>query len=362
VLYEEKAGLEGYGAPVHVLPPLPVPTPDGSRGRLGRAWLRMSDLVNVVRPRAAALGELFRRERPDLVYLANGITANLDGLVAAARAGLPVIAHEKGFRRVGPPERFMSRWVDACVGMTEEVTDHYRARHVQAKRFRTIYDGIDTTQFQAGGGAAVRREFGIPDDVPVVGIVGHIQDWKGQALVAEAVAQVRRRVPEVHCLVVGGVHRFGLEYGEALKRRVAQPDLAGHVHLTGARRDVAACLDAMDIAIHYSTRPEPFGRVMIEAMALGRPLVAPREGGPRFIVADGETGLLVAPRDPAALAAGLETLLADPARRKAMGRAARARVDAVFDIRHHVAAMEALFAELLGLPAQTTSDSRAAVA
>jgi glycosyltransferase involved in cell wall biosynthesis len=362
VLYEAKAGLERFSAPIHVLPPLPVPSPDGSRGRVARAALRVRDLLQVVRPRARALGDLFAQQRPEIVYLANGITANLDGLVAAARAGLPVIAHEKGFRRVGPPERLLSRRVDACVGMTEEVTEHYRARRVRAKRFLTIYDGIDVSQFQPGGGAAVRREFGIPEGAPCVGIVGHIQEWKGQALVADAVATLRRRFPDLHCLIVGGVHRFGLDYGEALKQRVARADLAGHVHLTGARRDVAACLDAMDVAIHSSTRPEPFGRVMIEAMALGRPLVAPREGGPRFIVADGETGILVEPRSAAALAAGLEQLLADPARRKAMGRAARARVDAVFDIRHHVAAMDALFAQLVGLPAASAPPGTAAVA
>jgi glycosyltransferase involved in cell wall biosynthesis len=93
--------------------------------------------------------------------------------------------------------------------------------------------------------------------------------------------------------------------------------------------------------------PEPFGRVMIEAMALGCPVIAPREGGPLFIVRDGETGMLVPPRDPDALAEALLALLAEPARRTAMGRAGRARVDAVFDIRHHVGAMEALFEEIL---------------
>src|SRR4029077_4090731 len=119
--------------------------------------------------------------------------------------------------------------------------------------------------------------------------------------------------------------------------------LAGHVILTGARRDVPAGLDAMDVVIHASTVPEPFGRVLIEAMALERPVIAPREGGPLVIVADGTTGVLVPPRDAAAIGDALETLLADPARRLAMGRAARARVDAVFDIRHHVEAMEGLF-------------------
>jgi glycosyltransferase involved in cell wall biosynthesis len=349
VLFEPKEILTD-GAPVHVLPPLPRPRAVRPRGRLLRALVRARDLATVIAPRARALGELIGREPPALVYCANGLTANLDAVVAAVRARLPVVCHEKGFRRVGPAERLMSRWVDACVCMTDEIAEHYRARGVRARRLVTVFDGIDTAEFAPGGGAAVRREFGIPEDAPLVGIVGHLQAWKGQLLVAEAVARARSRHPTLRCLVVGGVHRQGAEYAARLEARIAEPDLAGHVVLAGARRDVAACLDAMDVVLHASVAPEPFGRVLIEAMALGRAVVAPREGGPLVIVVDGETGLLVPPRDPEAIASAIGTLLGDPARRAAMGRAARARVEAVFDIRHHVRAMEGVFDDILGAP------------
>src|SRR5262249_59618973 len=113
------------------------------------------------------------------------------------------------------------------------------------------------------------------------------------------------------CLIVGGIRRLGAEYGERLKERVAAPDLAGHVFLTGARGDVAACMDAADLVIHASNR-EPFGRVLLEAMAAGRAVIAPREGGPREIVVDGKTGVLVPPRDPDALAAAMVALLPTP--------------------------------------------------
>jgi len=349
LLFEAKDGLDGSASrtPVHVLAPLPSPSSPATRGRLGRAAVRARDLFAVTRPRARALMEAFERVQPDLVYLANGLTANIDGVLAAARSGLPMICHEKGWRRVGPVERLLSRWVDCCIGMTDEITAHYQARRVRARRFVTIYDGIDRSLFAGGGGEAIRREFGVPPGAPVVGIVGHIQDWKGQLLVAEAVAQARKDVPELRCLVVGGVHRQGEEYARRLRERIDAPDLRGHVILTGARSDVPACLDAMDVAVHASDR-EPFGRVLIEAMALGRPLVAPREGGPLVIVADGETGLLVEPRRPDAFARAMVSLLTDADLRRRMGQAARARVDAVFDIRHHVRAIEALFDDVLG--------------
>jgi glycosyltransferase involved in cell wall biosynthesis len=345
-LFEPKA-IATDGFAVHVLPPLPRPVGSAARGRLDRLLLRVRRLYAAAGPRAGALAQLYRREQPALVYLANGFRANLDGVIAARRCGLPVICHEKGFEPVGPVERLTSQWIDACVCMTDEIAEYCRARGVHARRLLTIYDGIDCDAFRPGGGTAIRREFGIPLQAPVTGIVGHIQDWKGQHLVVEAVARARRRFPELRCLVVGGVHRRGVEYAARLRERIAAPDLAGHVILTGPRDDVAACLDAMDVVLHASVVPEPFGRVLIEAMALARPVIAPREGGPLVIVADGETGMLVPPRDPTAMADALVALLADPARRTAMGRAGRARAEAVFDIRRHVQAMEALFDEVL---------------
>lgn len=346
-LFEPKPIATG-DLPVHVLPPLPVPTEPVGRLRLGRALQRLNGLHSVVAPRARALIELFRRERPALVYLVNGLPATVDGVVAAAVCRVPVICHEKGFRAVGPFDRLMSRWVDACICMTDEIAEHYRSRSVRARRFVTVYDGIDCEHFVPGDGAAVRREFEIPPEAPLVGIVGHIQDWKGQLLVADAVARARRRRPDLRCLVVGGVHRRGTEYAARLQARIEAPDIGGAVILAGARQDVAACMSAMDVVLHASVTPEPFGRVLIEAMALGKPLIAPREGGPLVIVAHDETGLLVTPRDPDALADAIVELLDDPPRRRAMGAAARARVDALFDIRHHVHAIEHVLDDILG--------------
>jgi glycosyltransferase involved in cell wall biosynthesis len=348
VLFESKpiiADLERQGIRVHVLSPLPpVPPARGSWSR--RKLARVNELTRVVLPRARELTQVFRREKPALVYCANGVTPSLPVVIAAARCGVPVVCHFKGFSHVAPEARFASRWIDTAIGMTDEIVEHVRARGVRARRFLTVFDGIDVAPSQPGSGAAVRREFGIPADAPMVGIVGHIQDWKGQLLAVEAVARARKRVPELRCLVVGGVHRRGAEYAAKLRARIAEPDLRDHVVMTGSRRDVLACMDAMDVVLHASDR-EPFGRVMIEAMAVGRPVIAPREGGPIVIVVDGETGLLVPPRDPDALADAIVALMTDPAKRAAMGRAGRARVESVFGIRAHARAMEKVFDEVL---------------
>jgi len=349
VLFEPKpiaAELEADGVRVHLLPPLRgsiapprLPGPAGTIVRTTHRWRTLG-------ARAGQLIGLMRRERPAIVYSSTGLMPGLAVLAAAARCGVPVVCHFKGFRRIGMEGRFLSRWIDTAIFMTDEISTHVRTQGVHARRFLTIFDGIDLAADVPGGGARVRAEFGIPADAPVVGIVGHIQGWKGQLLAVEAVARARRRVPDLRCLVVGGVHRLGEAYAAELRERISAPDLAGHVILTGSRRDVSACLDAMDVVMHASDR-EPFGRVLIEAMAARRAVVAPREGGPCVIVVDRETGILVPPRDPDAFAAALVELVTDPARRQAMGRAARARAEAVFGIRTHVKAVEDVFDEIL---------------
>src|SRR5262249_58841312 len=102
------------------------------------------------------------------------------------------------------------------------------------RRLVTIYDGIDCAEFRPGGGARVRRELGIAPAVPVAGIVGHLQEWKGQHLVVEAVARARGRVPRLPCVIVGGVHRPGAAYVARLRERIAALGLAADGFLTGA--------------------------------------------------------------------------------------------------------------------------------
>src|SRR5581483_7053214 len=151
-LAEAKA-IDADGLPVTVLPPLPAPSAVAGRARVVRAAIRARDLLAVTAPRSRAWAAVVRREAPALVYCANGLTANLDVVIAAAAAGIPILCHEKGFRRVGPAERLASRWVDVCVSMKREIAAHSRARGVRARRFVTVFDGIDCSRFAPGGGA-----------------------------------------------------------------------------------------------------------------------------------------------------------------------------------------------------------------
>ena len=112
VLAEKKPGVELANTPIHVLAPRADAGPVSARSSVTRTLRRGVQVFSVVLPRASELGRLFTRERPSLVYLASGLNSNLATVVAAVRTGVPVVCHFKGFRRIGPVDRFLSRWID----------------------------------------------------------------------------------------------------------------------------------------------------------------------------------------------------------------------------------------------------------
>lgn len=288
-------------------------------------------------PAAVSLARLFRQEKPDLIHLCNGFCTNLDGIVAARITGLPCVCHVKGFDRYSWLERWLARSVDLGICMTGAVQRHCEQHRISAKRTTVIYDGLDIDGFRpTRDPAETRRRLGISAEVPLVGVVGHIQGWKGQRVVVEAIREVRSILPEIRCLVVGGVHRNGAKYAEEIHRLVKDEALEQNIVFTGVRDDVADLVAAMDVLIHSSVTPEPFGRVILEGMALGKAVVATNIGGVPETMEDGVTGRLVPPGDPKALATALLGLLGNAGVRERLGRNGRSQVLERFTIEHHV--------------------------
>jgi glycosyltransferase involved in cell wall biosynthesis len=178
----------------------------------------------------------------------------------------------------------------------------------------------------------------------------------------EAAARLAPQRPSLRVMVVGGVHRSGADYAEELRALADDPALAGRVVFTGERADVADLMAAMDVVVHTSVRGEPFGRVIIEAMSVERPVVATRAGGVPEFVSDGVDGLLVAPGDAGELAETLDRVLSDPilATGLSLGAAAKAEY---FAVARHVREVTALWeAVLAGGPAPAAEPVPGAVA
>ncbi len=195
-----------------------------------------------------------------------------------------------------------------------------------------MYNGTPIREVAPADVRAVRRELNVRDDEILIGVFGRLQRWKGQDVFVKAAAEVATARPSSKFAVVGG-SVFGLEqdFADDLRRSADQLGLGGRLAFTGFRSDVSRLMAACDIVCHTSRVPEPFGLVVVEAMALGRATIASRGGGPSEIVTP-DSGILVPPEDPGALARAVISLIDDPGRRRAMGERARERARREFSM------------------------------
>jgi glycosyltransferase involved in cell wall biosynthesis len=212
----------------------------------------------------------------------------------------------------------------------------------RADTISVVYNGFD---FAADAPAAtgtdrgsVLREAGLPDR-PTVGLFGRIATWKGQHVLIEAVD----RIPGLQALVVGDATYQDSAYFDRIRALVEQRHLSDRVKFLGFRKDVQRLMAAVDIVAHTSIDPEPFGRVIVEGMALGRPVVATRGGGVGEIIDHGRTGLLYPPGDSAALAEALRSLLSDAAMASRLAADGRSTVTARFSIERSVQDLDRVF-------------------
>lgn len=263
--------------------------------------------------------------------------------VAARLAGVPELWWQHGVPARTPQERLAAAVpTDAIVCSSDEVL-RAQLRVRKTSKLVKIAVGVSTSEVARwrGAGAAVRRELGWSDR-RIVGIVGRLEEWKGQTVFLRAVSQLRRSHPDVRYAIVGGAV-LGWEgtYPNRLRELAAELGISDVVHFAGHREDVYAWFDAFDVAVHASLG-EPFGLVLVEAMALGKPVVATNLGGPTEIVEQGKSGLLVAPGDEAELAGAVARILDDPDLAARLGRGGIARAERFTD-----EAMTARFAELL---------------
>lgn len=297
---------------------------------------------------------LLRGQKYDIVHTHNS-KAGFIGRLAARIAGAPIIVHTiHGFafhEFEKPPrqklfiilERFAARFTDKLITVSEPLK-HWGLRLGIGRldKYITIYDGIEIDIFKLNFDVEKkRREFGIKPNDFVIGVVSKLWEGKGHKCILHAAKSVVAKVPNVKFMIVGeGYLRKELE---ELTHKLG---LGDYVIFTGFRTDIAEITAMFDVAILASFF-EGMGRVLLEAMASGKPVVATRVGGIVDVVRDGETGILVPPGDSKALAEAIITLLKDEDLARRMGEAGRRRIDSKFSARTMVEKTEKVYEELI---------------
>jgi glycosyltransferase involved in cell wall biosynthesis len=304
----------------------------------------------------AIAAELERRDalpagRPTVLY-SNGFKAHLASSLLLL-----------GYRRVWhlhefPPERLDVIWKTlagalphATIANSHAVADAWRTSRFPAPHIAV--NGVDTSRFQPTPPTGwIHEELGLPRSARLIGMPAVFARWKGHLLVVEAFERIASEVPDAHLVLVGGpIYDTVAErgYGEELVRRVhrssqggtAEPKpLSDRIHFLKFQNEPWRLYPEFDLVVHFSVRPEPFGRVIAEAMASGVPVIAADAGGPREIIDHGVTGWLIRPMDVPALSEAMVAGLA--ADQRTIGAAARAAALARFSSERYAADVAAI--------------------
>ncbi|MEE8445414.1 MAG: glycosyltransferase family 4 protein [Alphaproteobacteria bacterium] len=285
----------------------------------------------VMRKNAGRLAMLIEQYRVDIVHARSRAPA-WSAKAAANRTGAHLVTTVHGTYSLDLPFKRLYNSVmtrgDRVIAISEfsarYATENYK---IDPDRLRLVYRGVDVKIFDPARVSAERviqlaDQWRLPDGVPVIMLPGRLTRWKGHGVVLDALALLRGR--ELRCLFVG---HGRAAYRNELEGRVRRLGLEGVVHFAGDCRDMAAAYKIADIVISASTDPEAFGRITAEAQAMGKPVIASDHGASPELVVPGETGWLVTPGDPVALAKALETVLAlNTQARESLAHKAMARV------------------------------------
>ncbi len=310
----------------------------------------------VMRANIARLGELIASHGVDIVHARSRAPA-WSAYYAARDAGVHFLTTFHGTYNGG--WMGLKNTYNAIMTKGERVIaiSRFIAQHMQSAYeldpgvIRVIHRGIDLAKFDPGRVSQERiiqlaQRWRLPDGQPVVMLPGRLTRWKGHAVLIDALAKLGRK--DLRCLLVGA-DQGRTDYREELVAHVERRGLSGIVHIVGDCMDMPAAYMLSDVVVSASTDPEAFGRVIVEAQAMGRPVVATNNGAGPEIVLDGQTGLLVPPGDATALALALDRILSiGPDERTARAGVARQFVEENFSRELMCARTLDIYAELLG--------------
>ncbi|QLE41571.1 glycosyltransferase family 4 protein [Nostoc sp. C052] len=273
------------------------------------------------------IAAIARRERADIIVNWMWIT-HISGGLAAMLAGLPAVWYQLEV----PSDKTWLVRIATLIPARAIITLSQDGKQAQAEIWPhrptpLVYPGVALDRFEPNAlptPEEARRKLGLPLHGPLIGIVGRLQRWKGMHVLVQAMPKILQKYPDAHCVVVGGKHDLEPDYEDFLKAEITALGLKDQVIMAGLQRNIPEWVQAMDVFVHASNK-EPFGIVIIEAMALGKPVIAGDAGGPTEIITDGMNGLLTPYGDADKLAIAILRYLDEQEFAQSAGIAARQR-------------------------------------
>lgn len=287
------------------------------------------------------LAGLVKKHKVNLIHV-NGLRAAIYCGVVAKYFKIPLVWHVRVLESGGIAERIAYFFADKVIVNSEIVGKKFAGWKDMSKKIAVVYNGIDLEEFKPDERKnKLVSEFGFDENEPLVGIVGELSSNKGQKYFLEAASKVVKELPQVKFLVVGEEPDSGAYKGELI-RLANKLKISTSVYFLGFRDDIVDVLNSLRLLVHCSER-EGFGRVVAEAMALKKPVVAFDAGAVSEIVVDGENGFLVPLKNVQILAQRMTYLLNDKAMATKMGCAGRVRTEKFFDLNKNVILTEGIY-------------------
>jgi len=315
------------GVAAHVIP-APPDVLEATRGDLGLNPARAVQGVRralAAQPVVRALARLAGQEHAALIYT-NSAKAHILGGLAGHRAHIPALWHVRDYHAAKPARAFittLARSLARTVICNSWFTAAPFRNHPDC---RVVYNGLDPDAVRATGDpAALRRAFTLPDNALIAGTAGRLDPLKDIPTIIRAAARIAPEIPHAWFLIAGGALYYRASYLDELRGMARAAGVQDRVIFTGHRSDIYDLIALLHVYVQASREPESFGRSIVEAMLLEKPVAAAEHGGPLEIIEPGRTGVFFPPGDDKALARELSSLFSDPGRRAAMGAAGRAR-------------------------------------
>ncbi len=307
----------------------------------GALYLQIRDLLTFVsRDRVAArrLAPILVDRRIDLIHNNNGLPFDRVTVTAGWLAGIHQVCHFRAFTPLSPVDRWLARKAQSHICVSQAVKEFLVRQGIPDRNLHVVCNPIDLEAFANPGDVArTRKDLGLGSSDLVLTNVARLDWWKGQDYFVRAIGELKNRWSNLRALIVGdcGPTRRSVYYCEQLRKTVARLGLQETVVFAGLRLDIPSVMAASDMLVHTATEPEPLGRVIMEGMAAGRPVIATAAGGVKEIIKDRETGILVPPASTDAIVDAVELLLREPILRARICQKAQAYARQHFSVQNH---------------------------
>ena len=283
-------------------------------------------------------------EASDFYGLALSVICHIPVISSRRDMGFKAKSHQKVAYRLG------GKYFDSVIAVSDAIKQEVvKRRWFPEERIRTIYNAINTADYGNGhGGNTLKKRLGIQSRSPIVGMVANVREIKGHPYFLEAASIIHRYNRNTQFLIIGYDIKNSAINIAGLKRQGEELGISQNLHFLGGRTDVPDLISIFDVAV-LASLSEGFSNAILEYMASGKPVVATEVGGNPEIVMHGETGLLVPPGDPDALASAILSILEDKDMALRFGRAGRKRVEEKFSLAIMLRNYENLFEQVINL-------------